>query len=235
MTSKVRVAICISGHFRSIASHIASFRKFILNNQNVQYDVFIHTWSVIDRNAIPLSVDFLLKEYNPVKYIIEPPMQFNITPLMNKMNFNFRDINGCLSMFYKIEQCNKLKHDFEIENNFTYDYAVRFRGDVELLEPLNIIDFDKNIVHIPSGGDYNGINDQLAFGNSKLMDLYSSSYSNIEKYLLENITFNPEFFTNETITRNNIPLNRFPLHYIIKWSNGHIWDNETRFQKKPGR
>jgi hypothetical protein len=226
--AKIKAALCISGHFRSIDSHYEALNRYLLSNPDVDFDIFIHTWNVIDRYGGPLPLE-KIHRYNPKKYIVEPPINFNITPLMIQKNFDNRDINGLLSMFYKIEQCNKLKSEFENEHKFKYDCVIRFRGDAELLESIPFVNLDFNKLYIPLHGDYGGINDQFAFSNSINMDIYSSTFHNIETYLNSNIHLNPEFFTRETIIRNNLQLVRPYIRYVIKWSNGCVFDNETRF------
>lgn len=226
--NKLKVALCISGHFRSDKT-LQGIKNYILSNSNIECDIFIHTWDVRDRGGPVLQKDKIISEYQPKKYVIESQKQFNITSLMEKQNFNKRDINGLLSMFYKIEACNNLKKEYEVENNFTYDCVIRFRGDVELLDFIDFQNLDLNKLYIPLHGDYKGINDQFAFSNSKNMDIYSSTFSNIETYLKSNILLNPEFFTKETILRNNLEMVRPYIKYVIIWINGAVWDNETRF------
>lgn len=226
--TKIKAALCISGHFRNIDANFSSINKYLLSNSEVDYDIFIHTWNVIDRAGVILPAE-KISHYNPKKYVIEPPINFPITPLMEEKNFNKRDINGLLSMFYKIEQCNKLKLDFENEHQFKYDCVIRFRGDIELLEPISLQNLDFNKLYIPLHGDYGGVNDQFAFSNSKNMDLYSSTFSKIETYLNSNMLLNPELFTRETITKNNLEMVRPYIKYVIRWANGATYDNETRF------
>ena len=225
----MKVALCISGHFRSDRTFLG-IRDYILSNPNIECDIFIHTWNIKDRHGAPLQESKIVAEYQPKRYVIESPKQFNITPLMEQQNFNKRDINGLLSMFYKIEQCNELKKQYEKEHNFTYDCVIRFRGDIELLDPIDFQNLDMNKLYVPLHGDYGGINDQFAFSNSKNMDVYTSTFSNIETYLKSNMLLNPEFFTKETISRNNLELARPYIKYVVRWINGAVWNNETRFE-----
>jgi hypothetical protein len=229
---KLKTAICISGHFRSFDKSIASFRKHLFNNPYIDYDVFVHTWDAIDRDVRPgISKERLMDELNPKQIIIEPQKRFPITSLMTKQNFNSRDINGLLCMFYKIQECNVLKSQYEKLHGFTYDCVMRLRGDIQFHEDVQLHpNLDLNKLHIPAEGDYAGLNDQLAFSNSKNMDIYSSIYSNIERYLESGLILNPELFVKQIVIENDIKLERPSLEYVILWSNGSIWHNKTRFK-----
>lgn len=230
MSNKIKTAICISGHFRSFSKSVHAIQQHILNNPYIDYDIFIHTWDAIDRGLRPgIKRRKILAGLNPKDIVIEPHMEFIITPLMNEKNFNLRDINGLLSMFYKIQECNNLKIKYEKENGFTYDCVIRLRADLQLCEDLRISSsLDLNKLHIPAHGDYGGINDQFAFSNSKNMDTYSSIFSNIERYLEQGILLNPEYFVKQMIEENQFQLERPDIDYLILWSNGTSWNNKNR-------
>lgn len=228
----IKTALCISGHFRSIAKNITSINLNILSNKNLDVDIFIHTWSVIDRgHTKTIDQAFIKKEYNPKLIAVEPPKNLLITPLMREKNFNKRDINGLLCMFNKIYLCNELKSKYEKDNNFKYDCVIRYRADTDLHEPLKIDNSTNlNKLHIPEYGDYGGLNDQFAFSNSDNMNKYCSTYNNITKYLESGMTLNPEYFTKKTIDDNNLELERPRIDYSVVWSNGQSWNNLTRFE-----
>lgn len=229
--NKLKVALCISGHFRCFGINNISVKNHILNNQDIECDIFIHTWDAIDRNRAPgFPLSQFQSDYNPTKIVIEKHINFAITREMRVQNFNNRDINGLLSMFYKIERCNQLKIDYEKEKNFKYDCVIRLRADTQLHQDLPInSNINLSKIHIPQYGDYGGLNDQMAFSNSHNMDIYSSIYSNIYRYLRQGMIINPEFFVNEVIKENNIALERPSIDYSIIWANGASWNNQNRF------
>src|SRR5690606_33833372 len=132
---------------------------------------------------------------------------FTITPLMRKANTDARDINGLLSMFYSIEKCNQLKQEYEKDNNFVYDFVVRIRTDLLFMSPFYIKkNIDTNKLYVPYGYDYSGLNDQVAYGGSPIMDQYSMVFSKIEQLLQEGVKLNPEFLLKRHVDKNNLPL-----------------------------
>ncbi len=222
----MKIAVCISGHFRKLDSHIDALNRFLINDPLNEYDLFIHTWNVTDRNGSSLNEDIVYKKYKPKIMVIEKPIIFAATQLMLDKNIGKYDINGVMSMFYKIEKCNQLKLDFESSNNFKYDCVIRFRGDVELLQPLHINKDDLHKLAIPLHGDYYGLNDQFAYSNSDVMNKYSSTFSNISDHLVNRV-FNPEIFTKETVIKHKLELVRPSVQYIIRRSNNDIFSNST--------
>lgn len=114
-----KVAICLSGLFKDIDAHISSLNKYLFHN-NVEYDIFICTWTSKDDKKI-------LSTYKPKKYIIQPQIDFKSSKLIEEKNYGMYIIQKVLSMFYNIEQCNKLKSDYEEENSFKYDCTIRYR------------------------------------------------------------------------------------------------------------
>lgn len=227
--NKIKTAVCLSGHLRKYKDNIAALRAHLLSNPNLDCDVFLHTWRSLDRDGGPVVDSEVIAAYNPKRLIIDGNRKFSITPLMNKMNFNLRDINGLLSMFFKIKACNDLKASYERENGFTYDCVIRLRPDIQLAGdvPINL-STDLNKLYIPKHGDYTGLNDQFAFSNSKNMDIYSSTYDHINRYLQNGMFVNPENFTMQTIKESKLVLERPEVPYNIVWYNGHVWNNHTR-------
>ena len=231
-----RVAVCFSGHLRTFIDNIDNFKKNLLDLYNC--DVFISTWDsfgakerAADNNVNKIKTNDLIEKIESLisvkKIFIEEKRDFEIIQLMNKKKVDNRDFNGMLSMFYKIEHCNQLKIEYERENNFSYDCVVRIRPDLSLITPIILPTKknDYNYLYIPIHGDFGGLNDQLAFSNSKNMDIYSSLYTRIVYYLNCGAVMNPEKLVKFNIDKNKIQTRRFNLKYVIKRSNGHDQDN----------
>ena len=85
---------------------------------------------------------------------------------------------------YSIHKCNELKKNYEIENNFKYDFVIRTRYDFGLSEPIYIDNFDRNIIYAPNDNSHAyGFNDQFAIGSSENIDIYSDVYPSIESII----------------------------------------------------
>jgi len=88
-----------------------------------------------------------------------------------------------LSMFYKINQCNDLKRDYEKKYNIKYDLVVRIRPDLILLENLIPKIYNPDNLYIKEGmTKKNYIFDQCFYANSSLMDIVCGLWNSLEKY-----------------------------------------------------
>lgn len=235
INKKIKTALCISGHLRTFENNFHSIKSNILDRLNC--DVFIHTWDIMglsyrpcDSKLYSIETEKLLSKinalYNPKKIIIEPSRDFEVSPLMRSRLIDHRDISGILSMFYKVEACNSLKTEYEKELNFTYDCVIRFRGDLYMELPLPI-DYNTNLNHlfIPIYGNFGGICDQIAYGSSSIMNVYSNLYSNIEKCLQNGAPMHPERLLQFYIDSNKLPVAKVNIRFLIKRANGLIQDN----------
>jgi SAM-dependent methyltransferase len=221
-----KTAVCISGYLREFETTYDRLYQNLLKFTDA--DIYIHTWDFLgaplrgfDNKLSKIKTYTVLNKinrlYNPVKIVVEPNIQFPTTPLMHVRNYEKRDINGMLSMFYKIEQCNQLKCLVEIERKVKYDCVVRVRPDLMILSSLNIkSSSDMSKIYIPQGYDYNGMNDQLAYGSSELMDKYSSVYSHIHGLLNQGESLNPEKLLKRHLENNNVLVERCLINYFIK-------------------
>jgi SAM-dependent methyltransferase len=234
-SNMLRVALCISGHLRTFDRNFASLKDSILTRYNC--DVFIHTWDQLgmsyrfgDAKLHMLNPNNMMDRinyfYNPKQIVIESQSNFKASPLMIKKGEPGRDTVGTASMYYKIEACNKLKQDYEKQNNFKYDFVIRFRSDLFVEQPLPLDQFtSKDYLYVPIFGNFGGINDQIAFGGSEVMDLYSSCYSNIENLLKNGAWMNPEKLLQFHVEDKKIPLLKVPMRYNIRRANGLVQDN----------
>lgn len=224
--SKFKVALCLSGYLRNFDKTFEKLNNNLLRSINP--DVFIHTWDYLgsplrgfDQMLINVSTQSALqrinKLYKPRRLVIEPAIKFPTIPLMHERNFERRDVNGVLSMFYKIRTCNQIKQDYENQHNFKYDCVIRARSDLLFMSPFYITpSLAPDKIYIPHGYDYEGINDQVAYGSSDLMDKYSTTFDNINDMLQKGERFNPEKLLKTNLVRQQVPIERVHMHYYIK-------------------
>jgi SAM-dependent methyltransferase len=232
---KIKLALCISGHLRTFEENYSSVKKFILDKNDC--DVFIHTWNTIGHKHRNLDsnlsntltnnlLDKITKIYNPKKIVMEKERFFPPTKIMIKRMEKGRDIVGVQSMYYKIESCNLLKKQYENQNGFVYDCVMRFRGDLRIENSLPL-NFGQNFdyLYLPTVGNFGGLNDQIAFGSSQIMDKYSTLFSNIDTYLEEGCIMNPEKLLEWHLNKIQLKVNKTDIKYVIVRSNGEIQDN----------
>lgn len=230
-----KVALCISGHLRTFESNYRTVKQHILDKFNC--DVFIHTWDTLgvahragDSNLHITDThkmnNLIHQLYNPKKIVIEKTKHFPITPLMQQRSSENRDLAGIMSMFYKVEECNKLRKTYQEETGAQYDFVIRFRGDLWLEESIPL-DYKthSNHVYLPVYGNFGGACDQIAFGSPSVMDKYSTLHSNVEKYLRAGCPMNPEKLLLFHLESQGVPIAKVHMKFVIRRANGLVQDN----------
>lgn len=121
---------------------------------------------------------------NPKKIIIEKykDIEDEIYKLAEKItNKHVYDYPPALvSQLRKINLCNKLKTDYERDNNFVYDVVIRSRPDIVLNDVIKLEEL--NIIHTPKAHSYNIISDIFAFSTSENMNKYCSLFEKLDEY-----------------------------------------------------
>jgi len=138
------------------------------------------------------------------------------------------NIHNQIGQLYNIWKANELKKKYEIENGFKYDLVMRTRFDNYFFSSLTNDDTERisnGSVWIPYGFDDfleygGGLNDQLAIGTSKAMDVYSDMYPNMYKYAMLHMRSKegygiPHRTIVDTAEENNLSIERFWLKYVI--------------------
>ena len=192
----MNIAICLSGSIRYPELGLKSINKIIPNN----IKIFIHTWKNVKSGRFlktihrlqakegikeMIDTDFNLLQYPYEKLQVDDfdVVYESIQSLYDSLKFNsyFRDDIGVLSMYYSIYQANKLKCEYENDNNMIFDRVIRMRFDSDFVnESLDLIKTLSLDLCIPDTRfDYTGINDQFAIGSSETMDIYSNVYQDI--------------------------------------------------------
>ena len=207
----MKVAILLSGHIRTWESCKSNFLIHFNKFGDVP-DVFIHTYrqkvnsyNGDDGKQTDLNDDEvkdLFKELNVKKIVIE-----NDNVHMDEFMKNYSIYsNGILLPVYgqgmKLMLCNKLRKEYEQENNFKYDVIVRTRFDILINSELDYSLALKNpsTIYNCYGGTYGFPNDMFAFGARDVMDIYCDRLQYSIKLLIE--------------TRNN---DKFCSHTSLKY------------------
>jgi uridine kinase len=127
-----------------------------------------------------------------------------------------------INMYY---QWYKIYRVFSIiENVNNYDYIVRIRSDLFILQNIDEIfnKFSKNKLYIPLYNDiYDinckineaSINDQIAIADPNTMAIYTNLFHNIYKYTSSNTC--SEIVLAKYLNEKNIQVERFPLDYKL--------------------
>jgi len=225
----MNIAICVSGSIRYPEIGLKSINKIIPKDAKV----FIHTWKNVksgkflktihrlwEKEGIKEMIDtnFDLSKYSYEKLKVDDFSEKydELWSLYDSLKFNFywRHDIGILSMYYSLYEANKLKCEYEKENNILFDRVIRMRFDSDFVEES--LDVRKTMpvdLCIPdSRFDYDGINDQFAIGSSQMMDIYSNVYQDIHN--LTDCVYCGEEILKKQLDRHNISPTRikFPVN-----------------------
>lgn len=84
-----------------------------------------------------------------------------------------------------------------------YDCYVKCRSDIIFSDKIELKN-EENTIYLPTGNDFEGINDQFAFGNYKVMKWYYELYLYYKEYWKEGHKFNPEIHLKHHLRNLNI-------------------------------
>lgn len=212
-----KIAVCFSGQARYITENFEQLKKNLIDPLNA--DVFFHFWknSLCDttgrENQGRYDFDWENAEilYKPKKFILEEHPDITIFRLVDKYMgkvfkfltpkdfwLNRGSLFRTFSQSYSINYVNKLKKQYEENENFIYDYVVRIRSDFVFPRPLELNDLPKKTnqivillehknqiftdVEIPAREN---MTDSFAITNSKDMDLYADAFNLIPDMIIQ--------------------------------------------------
>lgn len=197
----MRIALCLSGGLRNFKDTFYSFEHYLLSFHKV--DVFFY--GLANKEGLETNLIDLKNLYNPITSVINTKKYYdNIFCPYNQSNAFYA--------FYNVYKCNELKKEYEIKNNFKYDLVIRSRTDYFWFRTINNDEFElaKTNVLIPEDWAFKTVNsyaksDVFAFGNSELMDKYSSIFNNLKEYVEAIGMFHSESLCGYHLMIKNIP------------------------------
>jgi hypothetical protein len=237
----MKVALAFWGLTRSLKYTIDSINTKILNilkKHNIDYKIFMHTWTVNSAYNNTRSKETNIKLDNEEYKLLSPDYFDSHDQDEFKKNINFKAFrthkdpwdtnyetvdNFICAMFSK-SRCTKL-----IENsNETFDYVIFLRPDCLYQTNLDISFLkivNNNTICIPNFGLYEGkFNDRFCITNMATYQLYGDVFSKLfmysKKYQLHSETFHYNIIKYEKI---NIKLINFQFKRVR--ANGKICDN----------
>jgi hypothetical protein len=243
---KPKMALCFSGFIRDI-EYTKEFWTSLIEKYDV--DVYGSFWNdENEKNGD--TIDNLKRIYNFKELEFEKYSNFKkstldvITPylyptelLLNNLREYAKNFHT-LSMWYKVWRANMLSKSLDIN----YDVVIRARTDTHFQTELDIIQND--LLNLPSGRvkadnfpNSDGISDVFAFGNSKLMDYYSSMYLNLMEYVNQgHYMIPPENLLRVHMSRVNVNIRFFVNKIVItrysKETPNEIYDKRVGVQEE---
>jgi hypothetical protein len=197
----MRIGLVLFGNLRSFRNTLSSFnflRKTL--EQAGTVDVFFHTWDIEESatnswwknhkadNPPPPTVNSseIEEAYRPVKFIIEPSIQFDDSGYKVEASI---PVAGILSMLHTQLRAFELLKQYEEENKFRYDVVIKTRFDLlyeiapEFINSLNNC-VKQGCVYLPSSNPYElaeASSDIFAAGSRTEIEKYFSFCSNFRK------------------------------------------------------
>jgi hypothetical protein len=236
----MRVAILLSGRITRYELCLLP----ILNKKdyNYQVDLFIAVndtdWEYY--NDVREACKPYLKGLYIKPYIF--PEEFECDFKGNDGRYAYQLINNKwlprnqLSMYFNDKKAFEMACEYEKENNFEYDYFMRFRADLfnTSLPKLKEIEKDEPIffsVQHPCDFQTFGIyktkpvSSDWVWGNKKAMEIYCSTYEYVlEENRKNKIIFHFESNHTDRIISSNMPI-QFIIHYYNIDTNRKIYDD----------
>lgn len=193
----MKIAVCLSGQPRTIEHTISSILNFF--SEEHEYDFFCHSW---DYNTYKRKKENAELGEQPVYWGGDESVDINLLhQTLSRLgpkkcvvdskavlgNYNF----PWQSLFYSLMHANHLKKQYEVENNFRYDFVVRSRFDLiyypgrkfKLTHTANKDNYlDAYFMHTNRMDyEYNRVNasDTIFYGSSSVMDIISDVYRHI--------------------------------------------------------
>lgn len=166
------------------------FRTFNINELKVPKDLInldflcenypnVHK-ALITSSYIALDEKKLTSNFNFTRLLVENQEEFIIN---NKINDNYksRESFNQIKMFYGMHKVFGLLEQYEVENNFKYDYVIKVRPDLIIKQGISFSDLSKlneSELAVPTG--FYGIQDMVFYGPR---DIYSQIVSIFNRML----------------------------------------------------
>lgn len=199
----MKVALCLSGQLRTFKECFPSIQKSILEpwTPDVFFSTEIESLDSLNKAQElykPKAWEAWSKETILSKFDVE---------LLESRKVEGTHVPNFICGRKRIEKAHLLAKE-----HGTYDLFIRCRFDLQMYQPL-VYDGLEGIT-IPEGYDYRqGIQDQLAWGDQKSMDVYCDLINRVEDYAREGFEIHPEGVLRMHLERYAVQINRtnFPF------------------------
>lgn len=200
----MKIAICYSGMARTILDTFANHREMLINQYDC--DIYFSFWdcwghgnvftkynSTPDDVLLESEKQLICSTLNPKSFEFEVFKDYEniLYNLLAEYNQYFPFCKNVLSMHYKIYKCMNLVKNSTIK----YDVVFRMRADHLLKKRVHLKPTIKNSFYTnldPVACNISGINDQIGYGDTDSMNIYSNLYTNFKSIFSQFETFNPE-------------------------------------------
>jgi hypothetical protein len=236
--TKLKIGICFFGLCRSTHHTAESIKTNIytaLNNLNIDYDIYLHTykidkeynnkWSGESNETINNDNWKLL---NPTNFLIEN--EDDVIKELDLLKYrthgdpwswigdgSFKTLDNAILSLYSTYQVTQLWKN----SNIQYDAILYLRPDVIYYKPLLLSYFyppQKNTILLPDFEEW-PVNDRLAIGPPDVMEIYGNRFLGAYEYSLTN-QLHTETYLNYVLNKNNITVKKFHFNFSRVKING---------------
>lgn len=181
-----KIALCLHGQPRALGKAIEYLRPNLLDRSDISVDVFIHTWNYAD--SFPRINERIVSLYSPKSIRIDPPLPKSSAAKYKDPNPPRYTAYSNFSHFNSIWRCEELKNQFEIDNEFVYDWVIKTRFDLALNFKPNFDSMDSSCLYLADfdlafyKNNCKQINsDAFVVGNSHNSRIYSSVINYVDE------------------------------------------------------
>jgi hypothetical protein len=234
MNNKKRVAIVFFGLTRTLTQTIDSIKNNIFNvltSNNMEYDIFIHTYEIngiykndwSNENTKNYKNEDIVSLLSPKYFLIDKQED-----IINSINFNsyysklgnWTGMSSSMTkylirnMILALYSKNKIIKLLE-QYKSSYDFVIITRPDMEYLKPIDISYFneltDNNII-IPEKDGFLGLNDRMCICKMEVALYYGSLYNNLLEYSKVKSIIS-EVYLNDMLKEKNILVIKKNINY----------------------
>jgi len=173
----MRVAVEISGLTKNYNYAYPFIKANILDVYKP--DVFIHSWFTETTRGVTLDA---VDAYKPVSIMTEPDKRLKLPrTYVNGVSERYPAYN-IFSLFRSIFQASSLRRVHEAYTG-NYDWVFRLRFDYAVNRKFDLAVLSPEYLHVPTElQDRNMITDQFAFGGQRVMDQYSDTFLELDRF-----------------------------------------------------
>jgi hypothetical protein len=162
----MRIAVLVYGRLNKCVEHYDNIMEHIGNHHTI--DMFMSS----DNSSEPLLEGFL-ELYKPIAYTNDPiTYDYDLGAYPGKRHET--NIHNMTCHYINKNRVFALLEEYVKKANVHYEVVLSLRLDCVFQNRFDFHGIAENTIYIPSGNDFWGINDQLAYGSLDTMKQYNS-------------------------------------------------------------
>ena len=222
--AKRRLAVLFSGRLNTDPAVYTNIMTHLIQGNDVDFFVSYsksdQIWGQLDPDPSEHAsmVQRFLAMYQPKKHAENPEEYVDLSGYPKREETTPRRM---LHMFQNRDQVSRLFQEYLTENpTVHYDIVVSTRCDIWYDEPISLDECcgwaDQDLLIIPVGNDYRGINDQMALGNRDTVVTYLSLYPSLLDILnTGTVLLNPEIILKYYLEQRAVSVHRMGIDYHL--------------------